>query len=334
MPRERVKAAVPNYFVGQKSHLQFISTGCTLLDCAIGGGLTIGRVANLVGDRSTAKTGLAVEAMINFLQQFPNGACRYCEAEAAFDAQYAEAMGLKLDRVDFGEADEPITTVEQFIEDFDKFLDARIKDKESGIYVLDSLDALSDEAEMDRKTGTATYGMQKPKLLSEFFRKTARKIENSKVLLLIVSQVRDNIGAGLFGEKYKRSGGKALDFYASQVVWLAKIKNLKRTIAKVERTYGVEIKASVKKNKVGLPFREAEFSFIFGYGVEDLGASVAWLDEIGRLDDAGLDKSYLKEIGKLTDADYRKDNAEISKVVKKVWAEVETSFLPVRKKYT
>ena len=333
----RKRAALPKeksaYFTSDKEDISFISSGCVLLDCALGGGYALGRVANIVGDRSTAKTALATEALINFMRQYPDGAAAYCESEAAFDSKYAEAMGLDVDKVQFRGEDDPIVTVEQFIKDIEQFIDDRIKDKHPGIYVLDSLDALSDDAEMEREIGKATYGMAKAKLLSEFFRKTARKLENTKVLLLIVSQVRDNIGVA-FGEKYKRSGGKALDFYCSQVLWLAKVKSLKKTIKKVERTYGVVVKAQVRKNKVGLPFREAEFEFIFGYGVEDLGASVAWLSEVGRLDDAGLDKTYLKEIGSLSDAVYRQDQAEVTKVVKRVWAEVEQSFLPTRSKYS
>lgn len=324
-----------SYFTSTKDNLSFVSSGCTLLDCALsglGGGWALGRIVNIVGDRSTAKTALATEALINFTIKYPNGTAAYCESESAFDKEYARAMGLPIDKIDFRADRTEITTVEAFINDFEDFLDDRTKDSEPGIYVLDSLDALSDEAEMDRKVGEASYGTAKAKLLSEFFRKTAHRIERTKVLLMIVSQVRDNIGA-MMGEKHKRSGGRSLDFYASQVVWLARIKTLKRTIKKVERPYGVTIKAQVKKNKVSLPFREVEFDFIFGYGVEDLSASVAWLTEIGRLDQTGLGKDYAKGIGKLSDAEYQTDLREITQTVRKFWVEVETDFLPKRTKY-
>ena len=337
MKRERPKLAKPpvSYFVGDKLGIKFVPSGCTLLDCALGGGYALGHITNIVGDKSTAKTALGTEALINFLRAYPKGAAAYRDAESAFDAPYAEAMGLPIKKVDFGDDEKPVLTVEDFARDLEKFLDAQIKAKTPGIYVLDSLDALSDEAEMEREVGEASYGTGKAKMLSEFFRKKTNKIERANVLLLIISQVRENIGV-TFGEKYRRTGGKSLDHYASQIFWLSAVKTLKRTINKVERPYGVTIKAKVKKNKVGLPFREADFDFIFGYGVDDVGASIRWLNDVGRAESATGDssaKEYLEALNECTDDDYHREQHTVAKIVKEVWAEIETTFLPKRAKY-
>lgn len=335
--RARIVAKPKNsYFTEAKSNIQFVSTGCTVLDCALGGGLALGRTANVVGDKSTAKTGTATEVMINFGRMFPDGKIAYRETEAAWDDSYAEAMGLPIDQIDFGDRENPIITVEDFYKDFDAFCDQQKKAKRPGCYVLDSFDALSDEAEMDRDIDKASFGAAKAKKMSEMFRKITRKQEQANVLLFIVSQVRDNIGA-MFGEKHKRSGGKALDFYASQVFWLAHIKILKKTINKVERPYGIELKAKVKKNKVGMPFREADFQFEFGFGINDLLASVDFLDEVDRLDAFDLKKGELKEyrssIIDMSSAEYAEERQRAAKAVRQVWAEIETTFLPKRQKY-
>ncbi len=336
--RTRAVVAKPknSYFTSAKDNLSFVSTGCAVLDCALGGGLALGRTANVVGDKSTAKTGTATEVMINFAQTFSNGKIAYRETEAAWDDGYAEAMGLPMDRVDFGDRDNPIITVEDFYNDFDAFCDARIKDGNPGCYVLDSFDALSDEAEMARDIEKGSFGAAKAKKSSEMFRKITRKQEKANVLLLIVSQVRDNIGA-MFGEKHKRSGGKALDFYASQVFWLAHLGILTRTIKKVKRPYGIEIRAKVKKNKVALPFREAEFTFEFGFGINDLLASVTWLNSVDRLDAFDLKKTELKdycaEINSMGTEEYAEELARAAKAVKEVWAEVEEMHMPKKRKY-
>lgn len=332
--RERINVKKPNYFAAPKTHIQFVHSGCTVLDCALGGGWPLGRMANIVGDKSTAKTALATEALINFRRQYPSGVAAYRETEAAYDRSYAAAMGLPVDEIDFG--DKPLDTVEDFARDMDDFVERQQKQDAPGIYILDSLDSLSDEAEMKRDIGENTYGGSKPKQLGAFFRTRVRKIEASKVLVLIVSQVRDNIGA-MFGEKHKRSGGKAMDFYASQVLWLAHIKTLKRTVNKVERPVGVTIRGKVKKNKVALPFRECDFDFMFGYGVEDLTASANWLASVGKLSEIDLKdselKAYLKEMAGAGDEEYHAEQAKVADAVRKAWQDVEETFMPSRRKY-
>lgn len=321
-----------NYFTSPKTNHQFISSGCTLLNQALGGGWPLGRVSNIIGDKSTSKTALATEAVTNFRRQYPKGKAAFRDTEAAYDEAYARQMGLP-DGVDFG--GERLSTVEEFHDDLLDFI-GTCKGHQ-GIYVLDSLDALSDAAEMERAIGdTNTYGTQKAKKLSELFRKINSKVEASNVHLMIISQVRDNIGA-MMGEKHKRSGGRALDFYASQVVWLAHLGRLDKQIKGVKRPYGIEVRAKVTKNKVGLPFRQVDFEFWFGYGIEDLVTSVLWLKEVKRLKDIKLNESdvkgYLSAIPEMSDAEYQKELSLVLPAAQQVWSEIDTSFLPKRVKY-
>ncbi|HET9285664.1 MAG TPA: hypothetical protein VFR24_27240 [Candidatus Angelobacter sp.] len=324
MTREKLDKPKNNYFLSQKDHYQFVSTGCTLLDCALGGGFALGRVVNVVGDKSTSKTGIATECLINFCRAYPDGQAAYRDVEAAFDTQYAEAMGLPLDKIDLGQ--EQLTTIEAWHRDLEKFVEQQKKADAPGIYVLDSLDALSDEAELERDIGDGSFGAAKAKKSSELFRRLTPKIESSKVLLLIVSQVRDNIGA-MFGEKHKRSGGRALDFFASQILWLSYLGKLTRTVKKVKRPYGIEIKALVKKNKIGMPFRECEVEFHFGYGIEDLISNLNWLKSVGRPFDREIN------IDNLSNSEYRETADQVSQIVKEHWTIIEEGFIPSRSKY-
>jgi len=73
---EEVKDDQGIYYTPKKSLVTFTS-GCSLLDCALGGGWPIGRVSNIVGDKSTGKTLLAIEACANFARRFPDGLIRY-----------------------------------------------------------------------------------------------------------------------------------------------------------------------------------------------------------------------------------------------------------------
>jgi len=141
-------AAGGSYFAAPKSGLQFVETGCKPLDLVLGGGWAVGRIANIVGDKSTGKTLLCIEACANFIRKFPKGKIRYWEAEAAFDKPYAAALGMPINRIDFGDEKKPIHTVEDFFEMLEVVCDNA---RGHELVILDSLDALSDRSEVERE---------------------------------------------------------------------------------------------------------------------------------------------------------------------------------------
>lgn len=342
MGRPKLKTAakaVGAYFAAPAQSIDFVSTGCKGLDCVLGGGWAIGRVGNIVGDKSTGKTLLAIEACANFKFRFPKGDILYREREFAFDLDYAQAVGLPVKDVQF---DDTVATVEDFFRDVQSVCKAQ-KDilKERGkiepvLYVLDSLDSLSDDAEMERDIDEGTFGAAKAKKLSEFFRKLIGDLSHARVMLLVISQVRDNIGATM-GEKHSRSGGKALDFYASQVLWLAHMQTMKAQRKGVERPTGARIRAKCKKNKVGLPQRSFDFYIRYGFGLDDIKSHVEWLDDVKRLEDVGLTKGgmakFFTSLDSMPDEEYRGWRARLSETVQEVWYDIEKDFMPSRRKY-
>lgn len=336
--KQRVKVMdTTPYLARDDKDLPWVPSGCVLLDCVLGGGYVLGRVVNIVGDRSSGKTLLAIEAAANFIRKYPDGTIRYLEAEAAFDPQYAKSMGMPLERVAFVEE---VDTIEGFFKDLEESLDESINTGKPCLYVLDSLDSLSDEKEMARKLDDDAFGAVKAKKISEGFRKIIRKLEQSKTLLIVISQLRDNIGV-MFGSKSKRSGGRALDFYASQILWLNEMGKLKRTVHGVERVYGIEVKAQAKKNKVGPAYRDCTFPLLFGYGIDDVTASAQWLfdtksgaevlDEL-RLTQKGF-KAALQRLRDDGPAALREVRSKLNAAVRQNWANVEQELMPKSSKY-
>ena len=316
MARVKLDDEVPSpkggglYFGKPKTDVKFISSGSKMLDLALGGGWARGRIANIVGDSSTGKTLLAIEASANFAMNEAKAKIRYREAESAFDNNYAAALGFPLEKVDFGD---PIETIEDFFEDLQKVTEGA---KGPELYIVDSLDALSDRAEMDRDIDQGSYGAEKAKKLSQLFRRCVGGLEKKDVTLMIISQVRENIGAMPFAKKHVRSGGKALNFYSSQVAWLSQLGKLDRTISNVKRITGVKIKAAIEKNKVGLPYREAEFSIMFGYGIDDWKSCAEfWKQVTGEI------------VPKTTSLE------DLHRMVSDEWWDIENKFLPKEPKY-
>lgn len=323
-----------NYFASPKSGVEFISSGCLRLDLALGGGWAENRIGNIVGDKSTGKTLLAIEAAANFAIKYPKGKIRYREAESAFDPAYAAALGMPMGRVDFGE---PLDTVEDLFEDLQRVISGA---RQPELYIVDSLDALSDRAEMARDMDEGTYGAQKAKNMSQMFRRTVRAMGRSRVTGLIISQVRSKIGVS-FGRGTTRSGGRALDFYASQVAYLTSGEVEYESYRGEKRAVGISVRARVDKNKIALPFRDAEFSILFGYGVNDAGASLSWLKKIRALEDVGLSSrtsdKELKAIKRLYVTSGGREppasRADIEAAVRRRWYEGEQKHLPTMRKY-
>jgi RecA/RadA recombinase len=275
---------------------------------------------------SSGKSLLMIESCANFAIKYPRGKIRYRECESAFDKPYAGALGMPLDRVDFGK--NQLDTVEDFFEDLGSVID-----KAAGpeLYILDSLDSLSDRTELSKDIDQGSYGMEKAKKMSQLFRRLVRQMAAADVTLLIVSQVRSKIGV-TFGSKTTRAGGRALDFYASQVVFLSQIGTISKVIKKISRPVALEVKAKVSKNKVSLPFREAKFNIVFGFGVDDTKSSLDWLKESGGvptdLPDVLTEKDWLEALQ--TDKHLQQ---KLRKAVTERWFEIENGFLLPYKKY-
>lgn len=333
-------------------------TGSTLLDLL--GAFVFGKIVNLVGDNSTGKTILAIECIVQtffwFLKNMKGFKLKmkYDDAEAGFsfdpktmydiDDKHKELLSV------FDEENEASETVEDFEYNLEKEMN-NLKDNEYLIYVLDSLDALSSKEEKKRgdqrmkamaskKAGgkeekvAGTYGMEKQKKLGELFRRLRLKIKKKRCLLIVISQVRENIGI-MFGEKYKRMGGKALDFYAAVIWWLAVLdKNMKHGIST-----GVTIKAKNKKNKVGKPYRIANINVLFDYGIDDISSNIEYLyelrDEKGKLNKDKIIKWNKKEYTiKSLIRHIEKNNLEDElkeKVIQK-WIDFEDSISTKRKR--
>lgn len=344
MTADRVKIepvpAIPPPTSSRDLRVEFVRSGSTILDLALGGGWALRRINNIVGDKSTGKTLLEIEALANFKRQYPTGDGRYAEAESAFDEQFAATLGFPDSTT---RPDEPLETTEEFEKDLYKF----VQRDTPGFYVLDSLDALTDDAEVKKfekvmeksadstEKETGSYGAAKAKEMSKLFRMLTRKIENSNCALSIVSQIRDNIGV-MFGETKTRSGGRALDFYASQIVWLAELQKLTREVKGQKMIYGVSIEANVKKCKVGLPFRRAQFDIIFGYGVDDEMSMLTYLTKLKEHtpDQAKELKATLSVLRQRQDRVGIKQLADELKIkTVKVWNELESAIQPPMRKY-
>lgn len=267
----------------------YFSMGCKLLDLITGGakgvyGVPAGRVINVVGDKSSGKTFLCNEIIASAYHRYGDKfRWMYDDCESGYSFNTEEMYGINIVTPDSNQS----STVEQAFYNIKKFCDT-IDGDEFGVYVLDSLDALTSDEQDSRADARVkaydsgkefdkgTYGMGKPKYLSqEFFPQLVRLLESKNILLVIVSQIRDNVDMFSF-EKYTRGGGKALDFYCYMIIWLATAKKL----MKKEHSVGGTNRLKVTKGKVSRPFRDGFYTYYYDYGIDDTGTCLDYLYDL------------------------------------------------------
>lgn len=268
-----------------------VHTGSTMLNLACSGhaagGFKKGTAVSLIGDSHTGKTVLALSCLAEAALDgdFDDYRLIYDDTEWANAFDMEEMFGGELmNRIEPPNATDGVAEHSKTVEDFHVNIMDAIKEGEPFIYVLDSFDAISSEQDDEkaeefykaRKSGkdvSGSYGMAKPKKASEILRHICCALAKTKSILIIISQTRDNINAGLFGPKKTRSGGNAIKFYSTHEIWLGHKGNIKRK----ERVVGSTVKAKVSKSKLTGKKREVEFVVEDGYGVDDLRSVVDFL---------------------------------------------------------
>ena len=271
--------------------LQFLGTGCTLLNLACSdrsrGALPKGSMVHIVGDSHSGKTIEALSSMAEATidPNFDDYQLVYDDAEAANLFDVKKMFGQKLaDRImppakdeKTGE-DRPSETVQEFQQNVIR----HVKHKPT-IYILDSFDAICSKEEveklqkiMDGKKEKGSYGMEKAKSVGQTLRMICRTLKRNGSILIIISQTRDDTDVMSFSTK-THSGGRALKFYAHIQYWLAPGQTIKRTVHGRERIVGRYAVAKVTKTKATGKVREVQFPIYYDYGIDDIGASIEWL---------------------------------------------------------
>ncbi len=292
--------------LGDQEHqdIPVISTGALSLDMALGvGGLPRGRIIECYGQESSGKTTLALHVVAN--AQKAGGVAAFIDAEHALDPSYAKKIGVDLDNLIVSQpnsGEEALTICEQLV-----------KSGALDVVVVDSVAALTPQAEIDGNMGDSHMGLQ-ARLMSQAMRKLTGVIAQTKTLLIFTNQVREKIGV-MFGNPETTPGGKALKFYASCRLQVQRIGAIKNTAGQV---VGNRTRVKVVKNKVAPPFTEAEFDILYVCGISYEGSVLDAALARGVVEKRGSWLSFGDEQlaqGSLATIEYLKANPEITQKI-------------------
>lgn len=245
----------------KKSVLQIerVSTGIEDLDEVIGGGLPRGRIIEVFGPESSGKTSLCywLASLFKCSAYFP--------IEGTYDAERAKSIGVQdgqmlVYRCNYGE--QVLNTALKLIK---AGIPLVIIDSVPACQPKEDIEKLSKDAENETRMGGTA------RLFSKMLPIIERECEKNSTILVLINQVRDKMNAMLFGEKDDTPGGRAIKFYSSIRIKVARrawveIPNKNPKISAANEKIGMIMKCKVVKSKVNNPFGECEIPLMFDGG--------------------------------------------------------------------
>lgn len=335
----------------------YLSSGNTLINLACSGtlygALAKGHYHWMCGDSSSGKTFFTLncmaEASVNrhfdeyqlIYNNVEDGA--KMEVERYFGSRLAQRM--KPPKRDKDGSPQFPMTLEEFYYDLDDRLELVKKGKSPPfIELLDSIDALDSEQSGDKfdkkksafrkgksKEEPGEYTDGKAKINSQNIRKIAAKIRDSRCILIVLSQTRDNMTAKtMFDPKTIVSGGRALKFYATWQLWSSVKGKIKKTVNGHDRQIGITSKIAIKKNRLTGKEWDIEVPIYWSSGIDDTGAMVDFLCSEGRwtdtkgiikADDLGLEG--MRTEGLIHHIEQNNLEPDLKQIVFEVWKDIE-----------
>jgi recombination protein RecA len=257
-----------------------IPTGSLGLDAAIGvGGHPRGRVVELFGPKGAGKTTLGLHAVAS--AQATGGIAAFVDTSHTLDIRYAAALGVSVDKLYLSQPD----TGEQALE----IVEILCRSGGVDLIVVDSVNALTPRAEIEGEMGDAHVGLQ-ARLMSQALRKLTAVAHRTGTCLLFVTEVEGGTGVPC---------ANALKFYSSVRLDVRTVQEERDG----DRVVGNAVRVRVVKNKVARPFGEAEFTILFGMGVDRIAELADQAIALGVLDgSADLPVSIARDAKKLAAA--------------------------------
>lgn len=266
----------------QISEVKSISTGSFGLDAVFGcGGMPKGRMIELFGQESSGKSTLSHFLIAQVQKQ--GGKAALIDAEFSYDPRYTSSIGVDTSKL--------LVTQPLHLEAAMETLRELVETNQFDIIVLDSIAAMSPQSEMEGDFLKDTMGLQARKL-GTALRILGGSISRSKTIVIFINQLRDKIGV-LWGKKETTPGGKALKFFSSVRLEVAKGDKI---LDKDDKQIGNFLNITGVKNKVGFPFMKTSVPLYYGKGLDLTQDALLYGEKIGVITKSGNTYSFGKTV--------------------------------------
>lgn len=276
---------------------EFVSTGSLGLDIALGvGGLpSDGKIIELYGWESSGKSTLIQTIVGNFQKKYPDKKVIYVDSEHSLDRKYSIKLGLDLSTLIVIQLDEGAGEAA-----FNK-VNTLVSTGMISAVVYDSYNAMQPKKIVDGELGDATMGVH-ARLMGQSISQDNAACTKYGTNFIYIGQLREKIGV-MFGSPETTQGGNALKFYAHVRLECTRSTTKDNSSFNEDKDKISNLhKVVVKKNKVGAPFKSAEYHIIYGEGIDKYNELINYAHEYKVLKKWGKDITY--EETKYLDTDF------------------------------
>jgi recombination protein RecA len=273
----------------------FISSGSRNLNIILTGNSEIGwvrgRIYELFGPEGSGKTTIGQCGIVDC--QKKNGKAMFVDAEKSFNPEYAESIGINLDKL-------IVTRPLCGEEGFDMIIEGI---KMNMDYILvDSIAALVPRAEIENdmdKQHMGAHGV----LMGKGLRKVLSELGPQPVTTIVfLNQIRLKIGV-MFGNPETRPGGKAMGFFSTGALLEVRDPRSGKVLEGSKETGKLVVAKSIK-NKVFSPFLKCQVPIVYGKGIDKAKDLALALESKGMATISGKTLT-IKGFQKMNSATYR-----------------------------
>lgn len=259
------------YTLDEQEGVEFIPSGISTIDYAVGGGWPRGWMTQVYGPESSGKSAMVLQSIGNYQKDHQDSLAAVIDLEKSMTSEWAMKFGIDPERL--------IVFKPANVEEMITMSIEAVKANAFDIIMVDSLGAglLKSEIENDksRMAGAAGSITRMTKAINSAFielereKKVALKSGDADDFIipavLLINQVRVNMSS-MYGED-TYGGGKALRHMLGVNIHLrvskASADKVVGTVDGIQLRVGWMCTATVEKNKLSVPGKSAGYVFVF-----------------------------------------------------------------------
>lgn len=308
--------------------VEAFSTRSPSLDRALQvGGWAQGRIYQVAGKPSSGKTFMTLLGMAEWQSKDPENCCCFIDAEYTYDPEWASSLGIDNDRVMLvktndgkqiftglvGTPKKNKSTGE--IKNIPGLLDMirdgvqithkvngksiKLNLAKMGIIVLDSIAAMKPPVEAESEVGKIQIAPLS-RFLTVELRKLTPAVADANVCFIAINHVKTKVGV-MFGNPQSTPGGAAWHHACSVELMVAPISGADAQLFDNNKEkIGHKIRIKVEKNKMGRPYKKAEFFIDFTSGIAKKEEELLELGVLYGLIERPNNRSYIINEEKFT----------------------------------